>query len=246
MGETVDDPQLQHLLTSPAIIGDKQILVGPLCVRRYCERHKRPPSRQEAQLALRQQFETGQYQRRAPEWLPAELSYWDAYLLLDDDTLVPLRARDDREQEFSALSWFSRQCLQWLATVEITPDVADDAEIDLTAHCVQRYQQRIRPDLSLVQARQELTDLLRVGQIRPEAPQWLQNASHEGHPPYYLVWDDWMALTLRHSGRPEPQSFVATTLLVGDRQAQDCSLREDVAVLAYANRARIDALRDRA
>jgi hypothetical protein len=62
------------------------------------------------------------------------------------------------------------------------------AEVGITDHCVQRYIERVKPDLERRAARRELDQLKQVGTIVTSAPAW----AHEADPAacYLMIGDD--------------------------------------------------------
>jgi hypothetical protein len=83
--------------------------------------------------------------------------------------------------------------------------------VELTAHAVQRYQQRVRPALSLEAAADELARVALVGEITTEPPTWHLRSCAQVAPYYLSVADVLLPLT-PHRGRPG--LLVATTCLV--------------------------------
>ena len=76
-------------------------------------------------------------------------------------------------------------------------------------HAVQRYQERLRPGLDLLHARNELTRLADAGQVTPNPPGWAQTA--DGGP--FLILGPDVCLPLVPKGR---NRLVATTVLTRD------------------------------
>jgi hypothetical protein len=79
--------------------------------------------------------------------------------------------------------------------------------IDLTAHAIRRFRDRVRPALDLDCAADELARLIGQAELTPEAPAWV-----EGFAYLYLVVGD-VVLTL-DPAFGDPERLVATTCLV--------------------------------
>jgi hypothetical protein len=79
--------------------------------------------------------------------------------------------------------------------------------IDLTAHAIQRFRDRVRPALDLDAAADELARLAGQAELTPCRPEWLQGFAH-----LYLVAGD-VALPLEPA-LGDPERLVATTCLV--------------------------------
>ena len=79
--------------------------------------------------------------------------------------------------------------------------------IDLTAHAVRRFRDRVRPALDLDCAADELARLVGQAELTPEPPAWV-----EGFAYLYLVVGD-VVLTL-DPALSDPERLVATTCLV--------------------------------
>lgn len=82
--------------------------------------------------------------------------------------------------------------------------------VELTAHAVQRYHQRVRPALSLEAAADELARVALVGEITTEPPAWHLRSCAQIAPYYLRVADVLLPLT-PHRGQPDV--LVATTCL---------------------------------
>ena len=79
--------------------------------------------------------------------------------------------------------------------------------IDLTAHAIQRFRDRVRPALDFDAAAEELANLVGHGELTPVRPPWLT-----GFALLYLVAGD-VALPLEPA-LGDPERLVATTCLV--------------------------------
>jgi hypothetical protein len=79
--------------------------------------------------------------------------------------------------------------------------------IDLTAHAIQRFRDRVRPALDLDAAADELARLAGQAELTPSPPEWLRGFAH-----LYLVAGD-VALPLELA-LGDPERLVATTCLV--------------------------------
>jgi hypothetical protein len=79
--------------------------------------------------------------------------------------------------------------------------------IDLTAHAILRFRDRVRPALDLDAAADELARLAGQAELTPCRPEWLQGFAH-----LYLVAGD-VALPLEPA-LGDPERLVATTCLV--------------------------------
>jgi hypothetical protein len=69
-------------------------------------------------------------------------------------------------------------------TREIPLDGPVAAEVEITDHCVERYVERVKPDLELRVARAELEQLKQVGTVTSRAPVWAREATPAA---YYLM-----------------------------------------------------------
>ena len=244
MSTISDDPDVARLLATPMALNRKLIWVSDICVRRFRERCKRPAPREHVKLMIRQRLETGRYRQSAPAWLPADLHYrWDGYVELADGVLVGL-ARRRASADFLAVSWFTRASLDWSVGLDGCANVLD-LEVELTHHCVQRYCERVRPDLESSQARAELGDVVALGRIYPESPAWLDgdDGCNQGEPPYYLIIGEWLALPLRHSTRPSDRCFCATSVLVRDRRQHEKAQSDNAQLSALRSRLWLEELR---
>ncbi|MEJ7784892.1 MAG: hypothetical protein WKF96_08820 [Solirubrobacteraceae bacterium] len=82
--------------------------------------------------------------------------------------------------------------------------------IEITAHAVQRYQQRVRPSLSIEAAEDELARVALVGEVLTEPPAWhLRSCARLA--PFYLCLADVVLPLTPHRG--DPGVLVATTCL---------------------------------
>lgn len=82
--------------------------------------------------------------------------------------------------------------------------------IELTSHAVQRYQQRIRPGLSIEAAENELARVVLVGEFVTEPPAWHLGSCAQLAPFYLCLADVLLPLTPHHR---QPGVLVATTCL---------------------------------
>ncbi len=82
--------------------------------------------------------------------------------------------------------------------------------IELSAHAVERYQQRVRPGLSLEAAEDELARVALVGEITTDPPAWHLRSCAQIAPFYLCVGDVLLTLALHQT---QPDVFVATTCL---------------------------------
>jgi hypothetical protein len=79
--------------------------------------------------------------------------------------------------------------------------------IDLTAHAIRRFRDRVRPGLDLDCAADELARLVGHAELTPLAPTWVHGFAH-----LYLVAGD-VVITL-DPAFGDPERLVATTCLV--------------------------------
>jgi hypothetical protein len=79
--------------------------------------------------------------------------------------------------------------------------------IDLTAHAIERFRDRVRPGLDLDAAADELARLATIAEVTPVRPDWLK-----GFALLYLVAGD-VALPLEPAHN-DPERLIATTTLV--------------------------------
>jgi hypothetical protein len=201
-------------------------------VRRYRDRqHRREPAWQ-VKLRLRQLLETGRYRASPPVWVPSDMPNWDAYVeLKQGEELVGLTRDRDAPQNFSAATWYERECLGWT----IAPDTEDARpgaiRIDLTTHCITRYIERIASDSGLDSARAELHTVIRRGHVLPEAPTWFDDHTYGGVPAYWLIVNDWLVMPLEPSSRPCRDMYAATTCMYRDMPPKLAPLRDHKARL---------------
>jgi hypothetical protein len=230
---SIDDVDVERLLDSPALVGAKTVWVSGQCVRRHCERRRDGHAPWQVQLQLRQLLETGHYRRSAPAWVPAEIAVFDAYVELKDGREVVglVQCRDD-PRTFRAVSWFERACLEWAVLLDDAVPRSGALRVDLSAHCVARYLERIVRGGSRGAARKELGRVVQCGRLLPELPRWCERRCSE-IPAYVVIVNEWLVLPLRPSTRPAPDVFVATTCFYrGMREHDDQDPRQ--ALLASA------------
>ena len=82
--------------------------------------------------------------------------------------------------------------------------------IQISAHAVERFRERVRPGLSFEAAENELARIASVGEITEQAPAWHLRSCAQVAPLYLVVADVLMPL---HLHRSEPDVLVATTCL---------------------------------
>jgi hypothetical protein len=82
--------------------------------------------------------------------------------------------------------------------------------IQISAHAVERFRERVRPGLSFEAAENELARIAIVGEITEHAPAWHLRNCAQVAPLYLVVADVVMPL---HPHRSEPDVLVATTCL---------------------------------
>jgi hypothetical protein len=82
--------------------------------------------------------------------------------------------------------------------------------IQISAHAVQRFRERVRPGLSFEAADTELARIAIAGEITEQAPAWHLRNCAQLAPLYLLVADVLMPLHPHHS---EPDVLVATTCI---------------------------------
>lgn len=82
--------------------------------------------------------------------------------------------------------------------------------IEISSHAVQRYQQRVRPGLSIEAAEDELARVALVGEVVTEPPAWHLRSCAQLAPFYLCVADVVLPLTPH---RAHPGVLVATTCL---------------------------------
>jgi hypothetical protein len=80
----------------------------------------------------------------------------------------------------------------------------------LSKHAVIRYRERVRPSITLAQAREDLDRLKAMGAVTSERPDWLRNTEQDGHAGYLLLGED-LVLILASDGGPD---LTAVTCLV--------------------------------
>lgn len=209
-----DDVDVARLLDTPAEVGGKSIWVSDQCVRRHRARRRSSREAWHVRLLLRQLLETGRYRRSLPAWAPAEIAAFDGYVeLKDGQELVGLSQHPHEPRTFRAVTWFERACLDW----DVLPDDAAPRSgairVELSAHCVERYRQRIVRGGTVLAAREELAAVVQCGRVVPEVPTWCEEHARGGLPAYWLVVGDWLVLPLQPTSRPLGDVFRAVTCL---------------------------------
>lgn len=209
-----EDVDVARLLATPAQVGGKSIWVSDQCVRRH--RARRGSSRRpwHIRLLLRQLLETGRYRRSRPAWVPADIADFAGYVEVQDGTELVGLSRDPGDpRTFRAVTWFERDCLDW----NVLPDDAGPRpgalRVELSAHCVERYQERVVRGGTRVAAREELAAVMQAGRLLPEVPTWCEEHARGGLPAYWLIVDDWLVLPLEPTHRPLGDVFRAVTCL---------------------------------
>ena len=228
---SVYDVDVARLLDTPARVGGKSIWVSDQCVRRHRARRRSSREPWHVRLLLRQLLETGRYRRSPPAWVPVDIAVFDGYVELKAGTeLVGLSRDPERPRTFRAVTWFERGCLGW----DVRPDDAaprDDAiRVELSAHCVERYRERIIRSGTLTAAREELAGIVQCGRLLPEVPTWCEEHARGGLPAYWLIVDDWLVMPLEPTGRPAGDVFRAVTCLYRGMR-EDERLRAQLAPL---------------
>jgi tRNA C32,U32 (ribose-2'-O)-methylase TrmJ len=90
--------------------------------------------------------------------------------------------------------------------------------IQLSQHAVERFQQRVRPALSLLDAERELAQLALAGELIPEPPAWHAATCAQIAEWYLVIADVVLPLKQHWSDR---DVLVATTCLArGERSAE--------------------------
>lgn len=92
---------------------------------------------------------------------------------------------------------------------ERTSAPSADSPVQLTAHAIQRYNERCRPALDRAEAGRDLRRLLSHGRMVPESPPWTQRTQATFSERYLVVGTD-IVLPLRRAGG----LWVAVTCLV--------------------------------
>ena len=228
---SVDDVDVQRLLGSPAQVGGKEVWVSDLCVRRHRDRRRSHRAPWQVQLHLRQLLETGRYRRSAPAWVPAEIAVFDAYVeLKGDQEVVGLAACRDKPRTFRAVTWFERACLDWEVLSDDAPPRSGALRVELSAHSVERYWQRVVRRGTREAARKELASVVQRGRLLPEVPAWCHEYGRGGIPAYWLIVNDWLVLPLQPTNRPTGDVFLAVTCMYR-RMREDEELRPRQALL---------------
>jgi hypothetical protein len=212
-----DDTDILELLSSPAEVGRKRVLVGDMCVRRYRDRQHRPKPAWQVKLRLRQVLETGRYRASPPAWVPRDMPTWDGYVELQEgEELVGLTRDRTNPRTFIAATWFPRACLGWAVAPDTDDAQPDVIRLGLATHTIAQYVERIAQGCGLDSARAELRAVIRCGHVLPEAPTWFDDYTWGGVPAYWLVVNDWLILPLESSTRPCPDMYDAVTCLYRD------------------------------
>jgi hypothetical protein len=209
-----DDPDILRLLDSPAEVGNKRVVVGDVCVRRYRDRQHRPEPVWRIKLRLRQLLETGSYRASPPAWVPPDMRRWDGHVeLKGGEELVGLTRAPGDPRRFNAATWYPRECLDWTVAPDTDTACAGVIRIELATHCLSRYSARIAGDCSVDVARTELSDVIRSGRVFPEAPTWFDDNAYGRARAYWLIVNDWLILPLAPSSRPCPDVYTAMTCM---------------------------------
>lgn len=80
--------------------------------------------------------------------------------------------------------------------------------VDLSLHAIERFQQRMRPALTLAAAEEELAELMALGEIVGQPPDWFARRQLQ-HAPCYLVVGDFVLPLV--PARYDPEVLCATT-----------------------------------
>ena len=209
-----DDDDVERLLASPAVVGGKTIWVSDQCVRRYRERRRSCGAPWQVQLQLRQLLETGRYRRSPPAWVPHDIAEFDGYVELKGGQELVGLAQDRAEpRTFRAVTWFERACLDWAVLPEDAPPRDGAIRVELSAHSVERYWQRVVRDGTPRAARSELAAIVQHGRLLPEVPGVVPSVAAAKSRPSGWSSTTGSSLPLQPSTRPAPDVFVATTCL---------------------------------
>ena len=108
------------------------------------------------------------------------------------------------------------------------------ANVQVSAHAAEQYQQRVKPALELDAARAELEQLVKVAQITPSEPPWVHAADPA---PFYLLISNALALPLA----PQHGGWIATTCITAGthtpvRRAQRAAYKTSSASAKRAKR----------
>jgi hypothetical protein len=208
---SVDDVDVQRLLATPALVGGKSIWVSEQCVRRHRARRRASREPWQLRLLLRQLLETGRYRRSPPAWVPTDLCPFEGYVELKaGQELVGLSQDPVEPRTFRAVTWFERACLEWDVLPEDTAPRPGAIRVGVSAHCVERYRERIVRGGTVTAAREELAAIVQSGRLLPEVPTWSQARTV---PAYWLIVDDWLMLPLQLTDRPTGDVFSAVTCM---------------------------------
>jgi hypothetical protein len=212
-----NDPDVQTLLNSPAEVGRKRVTVGDMCVRRYSDRQHRPEPAWQLKVRLRQLLETGRYRASRPAWVPSDMPTWDGYIELKDGAELVGLVRDRKTPgTFTAATWYHRECLSWAVGLDSDDASPGVVRIQLSNHCISRYNSRIARDCEPDAAGAELQAVIRCGRVLPESPVWFDDYTYGGIPAYWLIVNDWLVIPLRPSTRPCRDMYVALTCMYRD------------------------------
>ena len=85
-----------------------------------------------------------------------------------------------------------------------TPPAPNVANVRVSGHAAEQYQQRVKPALELDAAREELQQLVAVADITSTEPPWVRAADPA---PFYVVVSNALALPLA----PQDDGWIATT-----------------------------------
>src|SRR3954447_1662288 len=219
---SIVDADVVRMLDTPAQVGGKSIWVSEQCVRHHQARRRSSWAPWHVRLLLRQLLETGRYRRSPPAWVPADIAVFDGYVeLRDGEELVGLLQDRDDPRTFRAVTWFARACLGW----DVLPDDAAPREgalrVELSGHCVERYQERVVGGGTLRAAREELMAVVHAGRLLPEVPTWCEEHGRGGRPAYWLIVDDWLVVPLQPTSRPAGDVFRAVTCLYRGMDADE-------------------------
>jgi hypothetical protein len=139
---------------------------------------------------------------------------WAGYVeLKGGEELVGLTRDRHAQRSFNAATWYSRDCLGWTIALDTDHALPGVIRIDLAAHTVAQYVDRIARGGGLDAAREELSAVIRCGRVLPEAPMWFDDYTYGGVPAYWVIVNDWLLLPLEPSTRPCPDMYDAVTCL---------------------------------
>lgn len=223
------DSELLDYAASPAELGAKRVRVSDACVARHMARRRGAPERPEhVKLRLRQRLETGRFRRSEPVGFPTDLrGRWDGYVLAAG-LIFCLRRTVEHARSFEADTCFETDSLeQSLCCADDYDSLAEaDVIVEVPAHAVERYMERVRSGIEFARARKELSRLIvEHATLLPELPGWFVGACREDAPAYLTI-DEWLVIPLRFRDQSALRYVAVTCLGRGLNELRNAQTRQ--------------------